>query len=487
MATATHFTVGDIGAIIKEKYLPALEHQLNVSPSAFFEKVRKAPLTGGSTMITAAPYGLVGGFGFGAEGVHTPEAAHQNYLRFSAEAVDMYCNIEFSEKLRRLGGSDSGVIIDAIDGEIQGAYEAARWNIGRALFGDGSGKLCTTTSSFSTSTVPVSDTKNLKVGLMVDIYAGAETEPAIARTRILAIDNAAKNITISTTPSASVAAGFITVQNSYHRELTGLWAIMNPSNQYLYGVDRQAYPFMFPTQLSAGHKLDDYLLATAMDKAERDHNTQIDMYLMGDGAYRAYFAFMKNSHVHVVENLSYAGGAAGFRVQSGAHIVEIVHEPFVPSDECWGVCTKDFVFYQTGWSFADYQSSVFQLRDNTSEYRALLSNYGNLICRNPGGCIRITDCDIESGIPTSLSVTGTGSATSSSLAAGSSLQLHVTAAPAGSDASVNWMSTDPAVATVTPFGLATVSAAATSQQKVRIYAISKGNADVYGYHQITVS
>lgn len=382
----------DISAVVKNYYLPALDHMLGITPSPLLEKIRKEKLPTGGKIVAAAPYGLVGGFGFGYEGTETPFAGGQKYLDFEIQPTDMYVNIEFSEKLRRLGSIESGVIIDALRGEIDGAHSAAKWNIGRALFGDGSGKLCTT-SAFSSDTVTVSQTKFLQVGLIVDIYENDATTPKLAKKRIAAVDSVNKTVILEGGNSVSVGDGFMTVQNSFNREITGLGAIFDPNVTTLYGKSKASYPFITPITIDAKNAINDYILTEGINRAQRERASSIDMYLMGEKAFEAYYDYMKQNGVHIVEELRYEGGAAGFRVRSGSALVDIVCEINMPDGEIWGICTKDFKFVTTGWSFADYGGSIFQLRDNSAVYRGLLCNYGNLICSRPGGCVRIINCE----------------------------------------------------------------------------------------------
>ena len=132
-------------AILKDKYQPALTNQINTEPSPFLEKIKKVALTN-NTIKCAAPIGINGGFGFGAEGVGTPKAGAQRYTRFEIDAVDMYVDLQISNKTIELASSNASSMINALDSEIKGSYAAAKWNIGRALFGDGSGKLAKVTS-----------------------------------------------------------------------------------------------------------------------------------------------------------------------------------------------------------------------------------------------------------------------------------------------------------------------------------------------------
>jgi len=65
--------------VLKTDYLPLFDNQLTTDPSPFLEKIKKESLVS-DPIHAAAPYGLVGGFGFSAEGEATPAAAHQKYI-----------------------------------------------------------------------------------------------------------------------------------------------------------------------------------------------------------------------------------------------------------------------------------------------------------------------------------------------------------------------------------------------------------------------
>ena len=109
-----------IEGILKDKYQPAIANQINIEPSPFLEKIKKVPLTN-NTIKFAAPFGINGGFGFGAEGIATPKSGAQKYVSFSVDAVDMYVDIKISNKTVELASSNAGAMINALDAEIKGA------------------------------------------------------------------------------------------------------------------------------------------------------------------------------------------------------------------------------------------------------------------------------------------------------------------------------------------------------------------------------
>ena len=54
-----------------------------------------------------------------------------------------------SEELSLMRTTLAASMINALDSEVSGSYAAAKWNISRSLFGDGSGKLATVTGAES--------------------------------------------------------------------------------------------------------------------------------------------------------------------------------------------------------------------------------------------------------------------------------------------------------------------------------------------------
>jgi len=378
---------------LKENYLPVWRNQLGVEPSALLGKIRKPKLTS-NKIVAAAPVGLSGGFGFGAEGQATPKAGGVQFERFETSAKDMYVDIVISTKAVRLTGT-AGAMANALDTEVKAAYETAKWNVGRSLFGNGSGILTTSSAATNSNTITVADTKYLKEGLIIDIYATGQEVPQTGYNgrRILSVDRANSTVTIDGAVG-SPTAGFITVQNSYNREITGLGAIFDNNVTSLYGITKATNPFLYPVVLDGGNDIDDGIITKALRTAKNEKNSNVDMLLCGDEAYDNYVNYLRVNNIRV-EDMSHtiSGGFKAIKFIFGSKEVDIVNESFVPNDEMWGVETGALEFHSQEWNFAELQGGgIFNLMEGQSNYRALLANYGDLICKNPGGCVRITNC-----------------------------------------------------------------------------------------------
>lgn len=380
--------------ITKENYLDLFDNQITTKSSPFMAKIKKEKLTA-AEIVSGAPIGINGGFGFGAEGAETPLAGGQLYERFKATAKDAYVNLGISVKSTKLA-TKAGSLVDAVHQEIVSSYASAEWNLGRALFGNGTGILTTIEAMNSAgNTITVKDTSHLKEGLTIDIFATGQTTPTTngKQRRITGIDRANKTITIGG-DAATFGAGFITVQNSLNREITGLGAIFDNNITSLYGVSKAENPVLYPTVVDAEKDIDDGIITNALLDAEDNKNSEVDTLLCGREAYNAYVRYLRTNNVRVEEiSKAIVGGFKAIKFLVGNREVDVVYEKFVPSKEMWGVESGKFVYVHTPFDFAALDGgNAFNLLENSSVYRALLASYGELIAKNPGGCVRITNC-----------------------------------------------------------------------------------------------
>lgn len=396
---------------LKENYLPVWRNGLTTEPTPLLGKIKKVPLKS-YKIVATAPVGLSGGFGFGAEGLDTPVAGGVRFDRFETYAKDMYVNIAISAKAVRLTGS-GGAMANALDTEVKAAYETAKWNVGRSLFGNGDGVLAKCEAVSNSNTIKlvteptvVDDDGNtiansnphrlIKEGLIVDIYANGATvdsEPQAKAVRVIAVDRVNNTVTISGN-AVTLDAGFITVQGSYKKEITGLGAIFDTNVKTIYGVDRTSNAYLFPTIVDANTDIDDSVIWDAVEGAETYKNSKIDTILMGKSAYKHYIEYLRTNNVRV-ESMTkeITGGFKAIDYAFGSRNIDVVYDQFVPDDEAWCIESGALELHTQEWDFADLQGGgIFNLMERSSVYRALLANYGDLICTNPGGLVRITNC-----------------------------------------------------------------------------------------------
>ena len=387
MANTNKINLADLERIAREQGLPALDNQISKEPSPLLEKIGKPALTS-SKIDVITTVGINGGFGFIAKNKDIPE----NGECFCLDVVEMCDTIEISNKDLILGVGDKGV--DLLLNKMQGFKDLAVWNVGRSLFGNGKGVLCNVSAlSSAGNTITVDSVKHLKEGMKVDFYAAnaaVGSTPAHTGKRILGIDRKNKKITIDGS-AITVAAGFITVQGSYGREIFGLGAFFDPSITSIYGVTKRGNNWLIPEEYDATGGITDTLISEAVYEAQEYRNSKTDMILCGKTAYNAYVEYMKESKTQITDTQEFWGGVSGLNIVADGRKVVLVREQHVGDSEMIGVDTTKLKFYKTPSDFISKDGGIFERVSNSTVFQAVLGFYGNLFCENPGGLFKINN------------------------------------------------------------------------------------------------
>ena len=232
---------------LKTVYLGVVANQLNVGVNPLLAKIKQTSSdVWGKEIVKLVPYGLNGGIGAVTETGDLPAAASNNYDRFRLELKNLYGTIELSDKAIRASQNSVGAFVNLLDAEMEGLLKASKFNLGRMLYGDGSGKIATVTAQGGANNkVVAASVKNLMEGMVVDVYDGSTdtVRDGLRGVRITSIDRANKTVTFGGASGAAVENGdYMTVQGSKDNELTGLAAIF--SDKDLYGLSRSGREWM---------------------------------------------------------------------------------------------------------------------------------------------------------------------------------------------------------------------------------------------------
>lgn len=390
----------DANPVFKPMFLRVLSNLMGTQPSAIMSRIKNYPITGGGKIEAVAQVGFNGGFASLGSDLTAPQAGRNVYQKFVEERKRMAVSLNISDEAIKASANDQLAMQNLLKQEIESGYEVAKWNVGRMIFGNGKGILSPIASvSGNTITLPEDGKpENIKEGLIIDIYAdGAQpgTAPAYEKRRITSVNLDASPITFTVDGGTMTQQkGFVTIQMSYGNEVTGLGAIFDEAIDTIYGVKKDDVPLVKPIVMSAEGDINDSIIWDVLDQAETRKGSKVDMLLMGKEAYKHYVEYLRVNNLRYEKNdLTITGGFRGIEYIYGTHPVVIVHEQFVPSNECWGFDTTSLGFYQLGdWDFISQGGSAFTLVPGTMWYNAVIAKYGNLICNKPGGCVRITNC-----------------------------------------------------------------------------------------------
>lgn len=373
---------------LKSVYLGVVANQLNVNANPLLTKIKRSNKdVWGKEIRKLAPYGINGGIGAGSETGSLPTAAGNNYVQFVADLKNLYGKIELSDKAIRASANNIGAFVNLLSDEMEGLVKASSFNLGRMLYGDGSGLLATV-SSYSTGVVTCDKVKNLIEGMVVDVYNG--TTKIAGGIRITYVDRVNKTFSFDTTGitgASNIAATHkVYVQGSKDYEITGLGKIFSNSAT-LYGLTRANYPWLAPYTSSTETEISDILVQSAIDYLDENADSKINFITCSSAVRRAYQEYL-GAYRRNIDVMDLEGG---FKAISHNGIPVVV-DRFVDDDTLYLLNTNDFTLHELcDWNWLEGEDGkIIKQNPGYPTYSATLVKYAELICDKPCGQAKIS-------------------------------------------------------------------------------------------------
>lgn len=367
---------------LKSVYLNVLAEQLNINSNALMSKIKQTNKdVYGKEIIKLAPFGLNGGICASSETGDLPESAGHKFLQFKTDLKNLYGTIALSDKAIRASMSDTGAFVNLLNDEMESLIKSSCFNLGRMVYGDGTGLLATVTvtTSNTNTTTTFSSVKNFVEGMRVDIHSGS----TVKTTTVTYVDR--RNKTVSFADSITFANGDkIYASGSKDNEITGIKRIFDTTdaNKMLYGVDRSAYKWLYPyvDENSSEASMSDVLIQKALNYIEEETGSQVDFIAMAGDVRNLYQNYLASSR----RNIDVATLAGGYKAMTYAGI-PVVFERFVDDGTMYLLNTKDFNMHQLcDWEWLEGENGNILIPSaKTPTYSATLVKYAELICDRP--------------------------------------------------------------------------------------------------------
>jgi hypothetical protein len=367
---------------LKSVYLGTVTELLNTKVNPLLTKIQQtATDVWGKEIRKAAKYGINGGVGAGDEDGNLPAAKATNYIQFVTTLKNLYGQIEISDKAIRASADGRGAFTDLLNSELEDLLTASKFNLGRMLYGDGTGKLCTVTDA---TNAEVDSTRNLIEGIAVDIYtsAGVISKSGV---RIKSIDRDTNKITFSE-PVTLTANSVMYVQGSKDKEITGLGAIFGTGNT-LYGVSKTENPFLVPLKSENAGEISDRLIQTMVDKLEMTANSEVNFLACSSDVKYAYQDYLSQYK----RNIDIMELQGGFKTIS-FNGIPLVYDRFVENGTMYLLDTSAFKLHQLcDWRYLETENGkILRQSQGKPTYSATLVKYCDLICDRPNGQAKIS-------------------------------------------------------------------------------------------------
>ncbi len=376
-------TTQNADGVLKSYYLDAVAEQLNLSANPLLAAIRRTTSdVWGKDVKRPVVCGLRGGVGAGEEDGTLPSAGSGGYAQLTATLKNLYGTVEISDKALRAAQSSEGAFVDLLSTEMEGLVRSASFNLGRMLFGDGSGLLATV-SEAADGVYTVDSVRNLAVGQVLDVVNASGSTIAFDRV-VTGVDREKKQITLS-----GSAAAFddckLYVQGSKGLELTGLGAIFSNSTT-LYGLDRATNGWLKPHTVSNVTTLTENTIQKALDMVEANGGGRVNFIVCSWGVRRALFELLADKRSLTPVELQ-----GGFQALS-YNGIPVVADRFCPEGTMYLLNTDDFCLHQLcDWQWLEGEGGrVLRQVASKACYSATLVKYAELICCRPCGQAMLT-------------------------------------------------------------------------------------------------
>lgn len=371
---------------LKNVYLGVVANQLNVKANPLLAKIKRTSKdVWGKEIRKLAPFGINGGVGAGGETDALPDASGNGYVQFVSELKNLYGKIEISDKAVRASQNNIGAFVNLLTDEMEGLVKASAFNLGRMLYGDGTGLLATV-SAISNKTLTCDKVNNLIEGMLVDVYSTSgklNTTPL----KITYVDRVNKKFTYTGTTSTISQNCKVYVQGSKDKEISGLGKIFDSSATSIYGVSKSDNPWLTPYVSTTEQEISDIVIQQAIDFLDMNVDSQINFISCSSQVRRAYQeylgAYRRNIDIAVLDG--------GYKTITHNGI-PVVADRFVDNDTMYLLNTNDFTLHELcDWQWLQGEDGrILKQKEGYPTYSATLVKYAELICDKPCGQAKIS-------------------------------------------------------------------------------------------------
>lgn len=376
-------TTASADSVLRSYYLDAVAEQLNKSANPLLAAIEQTSSdVWGKDVRKAVSIGVHGGIGALNESDYLPSSGEIGYAQFTATLKNLYGRVEISDKAIRASQSSDGAFVSVLNSEMDALLKSSSFNLGRMLFGDGTGKLASV-SAVSGKTYTVDSVRNFAVGMVIDIANGSG-QIVSASQKVVSIDMDAKSVTLDGA-SVAISSGSMYVHGSKDLELTGLGAVFAETGT-LYGLSKSENAWLKPVIVKEVGTITENALQKAIDRVEASSGSKINFIVCSWGVRRALFEAL--SERRTLQPAELAGGVQAITFNG----IPVVADRFCPEGTMYLLNTDDFRLHQLcDWQWLEGDNGkILHRAESKAAYSATLVKYAELMCYRPCGQAMLT-------------------------------------------------------------------------------------------------
>ncbi len=375
---------------LKTVYLGVIGNQLNIGANPLLTKIKQTTNNVyGNEVRKATSYGISGGVTAGTEDGALPGAYNKGYEQFVATLKNLYGTIEITDKAIRCSQNSAGAFVNLLNEEMESLIKSSTFNLGRMLYGDGSGIIGVISGEAEEGDrgVTLTSVKNFIDRLVCRVVDNTtNTYHADAPYTINRVDRDTKYVEFTRNINNTYTGMKLATLNGLNNEITGLGKIFSNSGE-LYGVSRANKNWLKSHVRDNVGTLSETVMQKMIDDIEEISGGEIDFIACSSSVRRAYQEEVSTFRRNIdVMNLQ-----GGFKALS-YNGIPVVADRFVDDDTMYMLNTKDFEMCQLcDWQWLeDNEGKIIRQKEGYPVYTATLVKYAELLCNRPNSQAKLT-------------------------------------------------------------------------------------------------
>lgn len=380
--------------ILKEIYEPKIQDQLQneLTTSKRLEQTSEGVTSevGGKYVVFPIHVRRNHGIGARLEMEQLPTAQNQGYASARVSLAYLYGSVRLSGQTMELAKTNGQAFASVLDQEMDGLQTDVAKDMNRQVFGTSVGALGTATAGYTTTTIPMTNTQYMEVGMVVDVYnSTGGTQRATGR-NVTAV-NPGVSVVLDGAAIAAGAIGDIVVrQGNLNRETIGLSQIVSDTGT-LYNID-PTVETKWKSTVNANGGTNRALSESLMIKMVDDIRTQggkTTLISTSLGVRRSYFNLLVQQREYH-NTTEFEGGFKGLKFTTDNGEIPLISDLDCQPNRLYFLNEKTLKYYrENDWSFMDRDGSKWQRVIGYDAYDATLYTYRQLGChrRNSQGLV----------------------------------------------------------------------------------------------------
>jgi len=371
--------------ILKEIYEPRIREQLqnHLKTSKRLEQTSEGVTSevGGKYVVFPIHVRRNNGIGARNEMEQLPQAGNQGYARAQVGLAYLYGAVRLSGQSMELAQTNAQAFASVLDQEVNGIQTDLAKDYNRQVYGTSVGVVAGITGANTTTTIPMTNTQYVQVGMLVDIYnaAGSVLKTQAGGVTVVSI-NPNTSIVVSVAPGTATVAGDIMVrQGNLNRETIGLSQIVDDTGT-LYNIDPTVEPEWKSTVNGNGgvaRALSESLMTRMVDDIyTKGGNTTAIFTTLG---VRRSYANLLTQQRRYTNTTKFEGGFSGLAFTTDNGDIPVVSDVDCQPKSMYFLNEKELKIYrESDWSFMDRDGTKWQRVIGYDAYDATLYKYCQL-------------------------------------------------------------------------------------------------------------